>query len=95
MFAASSLNHIPAFTQPSPQVRLADVKFPGDQRRVETPPRVLMKTRAAADRAARAAAAAANGDGAGQANNRSCIANMPWQDVLEPYLPAAKATSHL
>lgn len=57
------------------QVRLADVKLADsrDQRRVETPPRVLMKNRAAADRAARAAAAAAaaNGEGSGQANNRS------------------------
>jgi putative NIF3 family GTP cyclohydrolase 1 type 2 len=54
------------------QVRLADVKLADsrDQRRVETPPRVLMKNRAAADRAARAAAAAANGEGSGQANNR-------------------------
>lgn len=57
------------------QVRLADVKLADsrDQRRVETPPRVLMKNCAAADRAARAAAAAANGEGAGQANNRSYL----------------------
>ena len=56
-----------------PQVQLADVKLAADlrdQRRVETPPRLLMKNRAAADRAARAAAAAANGEDAGQANNR-------------------------
>lgn len=55
------------------QVQLADVKLAADsrdQRRVETPPRVLMKTRAAADRAARAAAAAANGEAAGHANSR-------------------------
>ena len=58
------------------QVQLADVKLAADsrdQRRVETPPRVLMKTRAAADRAARAAAAAANGEGLGHANSRYCI----------------------
>ena len=57
------------------QVRLADFKLADsrDQRRVETPPRVLMKNKAAADRAARAAAAAANGEGAGQANNRSRV----------------------
>ncbi|KAL3143822.1 hypothetical protein ABBQ32_003649 [Trebouxia sp. C0010 RCD-2024] len=57
-----------------PGVQLADVKLAADsrdQRRVETPPRVLMKTRAAADRAARAAAAAANGEAAGHANSRT------------------------
>lgn len=54
------------------QVRLADVKLTDQrdqQRRTETPPRVLMKNRQAQDRA-RAAAAAANGQGAGQPNSR-------------------------
>lgn len=57
-----------------------------DQRRVETPPRVLMKNRAAADRAARAAAAAANGEAAGQANSRYAIMKQTlWLHILANY----------
>ena len=78
---------VPSLLHPIPisslQVQLADVKLAADsrdQRRVETPPRVLMKTRAAADRAARAAAAAANGEGLGHANSRYCI----LMNAIEP-----------
>lgn len=72
---STAANHAYASARHKPmavQVRLADVKLADsrDQHRVETPPRVLMKNRAAADKAARAAAAAANGEGAGQASNR-------------------------